>query len=273
MKTKLDFLLYSPNKTGSTSLTAMLNMHRQISSIQTLSKEPNFFTNKVIELEDVIKYNEKFKQDNTLKFEKSTSYFCSEWAINNIKAWCKQDIKFISILRNPIDRFISMYRYFSIIAFIHKNEKLERAARIANFKIPDDKVFINFPTLDKLLSGEVGYKWVLDSGIYHKHLDRLYHSFDGDDILIIKYEDFKLGANKCLENICNFLEIDSNVSNINTNIKWNSYKFWQDLANKLDLQMPSIDLSDKEINLLKNYYNEHNELLEKKYGIANDWNK
>ena len=274
MKTKLDFLLYSPPKTGSTSLAGMLDMHPQISSIiiPNKSKEPGFFNTTKIEEDEIIQYNNLFKEDSTLKFEKSTSYFSSPFAAHHIKNFCKDDIKFITVLRNPVDRFISLYKYFRLISAIHEKGLDNKARELVHFKIPDDKVFYDFPSVEEILNNKQGWKWILSSSLYHQHLDRLYGLFDNNLILLLNYDDFKTRTAHCLESIFNFLTVDSRSDKIKSNITWNSGKLWEELCVKLDISLSCAHLEDKYLHQIKEYYYKHNDLLKQKYSFDNNWN-
>lgn len=270
--TKIDFLLYSPPKTGSTSLAGMLNMHKQISAINIPSKEPNFFNHAKITHEQMLEYNNKFTQDDTLKFEKSTVYFSSPTAINNIKLLCKDDIKFISILRNPVTRFISLYKYFRIISHIHEAGLSDEAQRVAGFKMPNDSVFFDFPRIDELLTNNE-YRWTINAGLYHQHLERLYGLFEPSSIAIFTYDNFKVNRKEVLRSILNFLNVDCDLTDIKLNIMWNSFNIWDDLLNKLNLKNIDIDIPEKYLALLKQYYYEHNKLLSNNYNIIHNWNE
>ena len=270
--TKIDFLLYSPQKTGSTSLAAMLNMHKQISAINVPSKEPHFFNHPKITHEQVLEYNNKFAQDDTLKFEKSTAYFSSPTAINNIKLLCKDDIKFITVLRNPVTRFISLYKFFRSISYIHESGLSDEAQRIAGFKIPNDPVFFDFPKIDELLARDA-YEWTTRAGLYHTHLERLYSLFKPSSILVFTYDDFKANAKEVLISILNFLQVDCDLTDIKLNIKWNSFNTWDTLLNKLNLKELDIDIPEKYLAQIKEYYHEPNKLLNDNYGIINNWNE
>jgi len=276
MKTKLDFLLYSPPKTGSTSLACMLDMHPQISAITipNESKEPGLFnTRNIISDEEIIQYNGCFKDDSTLKFEKSTSYFSSPSAAKHIKNFCKEDIKFITVLRNPVDKLISLYKYFRIISTIHEKKLDNQAAEILQFEVPNDEVFYNFPTIKELLNDNTSWEWVLYSGVYHQHLDRLYRLFNSQSILLINYDDFKTNTLHCLESILNFLNVDiQSLDKSSSNIVANSSQLWEELCFKLDIPLSCTHIEDKYLHQIKEHYYRHNDLLKQKYSFDHNWN-
>lgn len=273
MKTKLDFLIYSPPKTGSTSLAGMLDMHPDISSIITpKSKEPGFFHAKTIEEDEIIHYNNCFKEDGTLKFEKSTSYFSSPFAAKQIKNFCKNEVKFITVLRNPIDRFVSLYAFFRLISSIHEHGLGDKAREFVHFKVPDDPIFHNFPSVEEIFNQQNPRHWAITSGLYVNHLDRLHQLFDKKSILLVNYEYFKEKPENVLDSILKFLNVDNHMTDIATSIRWNSRTTWQGLCNKLGISTSCSHIEDKWIKQLKDYYYEHNNLMKEKYFFKHSWN-
>ena len=105
---KPNFFIPGAAKSGTSSLHELLDTHPDIS--MSNEKEPVYWNNKLFnEFEnlEISRYLNLFEQDVKIKGESTTSYMYYESFIRNIKNNFQQSPKFIFILRNPIDRYIS----------------------------------------------------------------------------------------------------------------------------------------------------------------------
>src|SRR5690606_3691557 len=96
-------------KSGTSSLHEYLNLHPDIEMSRV--KEPHFFTHNKIYQEGLDFYKKMFLNPQ-IKYhgESSTAYFSDQLALKRIQKDVK-DVKFILILRNPVERTISHYRW------------------------------------------------------------------------------------------------------------------------------------------------------------------
>ena len=106
-------------------------------------------------------------------------------------------VKLIAILRNPIDR-----------AFSHWNMEIDRKKETADFKS-----CIKYE-LDRIKEGSFVQHRVrsyVDRGFYYNQITRIYRYFKKDQVLFIKYEDFKNSQELSLVKIFDFLKINNKI--------------------------------------------------------------
>lgn len=283
---KTDFFIYCPAKTGSSSLIHLLNRHPEINSIVGI-KEPQFFRDTNITETKLMDYNTKFPLTNKLTCEKSTGYFPSPIAIQNIKQYCKPNVKFITILRNPIDRLISCYLNFKAMGLIIADNRAKNTMRrIAKHEgwlhewlgtEQDDgssKIFSLMPNLIDIVDNKYkNYYWMIDHGFYNKHLERFYKYYDKSSIRIYLYDDWKQDNKKILVDICNFLEIDPTFFITDTKTLFiNSSNAWITRLNQCGVNYNiSNDISQDILLKIKDIYSDSLSLLKHKLDIQHNW--
>ena len=109
---RVNFIVLGAMKCGTTTLTEILKLHPEICFSQP--KETNFFSKNADWKEKLDTYHRCFKKNSKIWGEGSTSYSKpigykqSIW--NRIYEY-NQEMKFIYIVRNPVDRIISHYSH------------------------------------------------------------------------------------------------------------------------------------------------------------------
>lgn len=193
-------------KSGTSTLHEMLNQHPEI--CMSYEKEPFFMIQNDFEKNMKFyeaRYNELFKHkpDATYFGDSSTSYMLFPNFIKRTKKYLKNDVKFIFILRNPVDRILSSFLY--IKSFGSERLKFEDAI------LKDMHIEPNLNT--KLPEGK--FKSYFQYGLYGKWLKRFYDSFDDEQVKIILFEDFKINplseVNDCFR-FLNLSEMDSLIT-------------------------------------------------------------
>lgn len=213
-------------KSGTTTLFKILCQHSQIHTPKF--KEPFFFNNSNYQngidwyantYYDDIK-NEKWILDFT------PSYLYSDEALFRINEYSKgKDLKFIVMLRNPVERAYSHYLHTlrDGLEDLDFNDAIQaESERLLNYE-------------NNLLS-QLKYSYIYQS-LYHKHLSKYFESFGRSNFFIINYDsqfldksEFKL----MISDLQNFLEIK--IENLNIEIKENfasesRFKILQTLVN------------------------------------------
>ena len=198
-------------KSGTTTLFKILCQHSQIHTPKF--KEPFFFNNSNYQngidwyantYYDDIK-NEKWVLDFT------PSYLYSDEALFRINEYSKgKDLKFIVMLRNPVERAYSHYLHTlrDGLEDLDFNDAIQaESERLLNYE-------------NNLLS-QLKYSYVYQS-LYHKHLSKYFESFGRNNFFVINYDsqfldksEFKL----MISDLQNFLEIK--IENLNIEIKEN----------------------------------------------------
>ena len=198
-------------KSGTTTLFKILCQHSQIHTPKF--KEPFFFNNSNYQngidwyantYYDDIK-NEKWILDFT------PSYLYSDKALFRINEYSKgKDLKFIVMLRNPVERAYSHYLHTlrDGLEDLDFNDAIQaESERLLNYE-------------NNLLS-QLKYSYIYQS-LYHKHLSKYFESFGRNNFFVINYDsqfldksEFKL----MISDLQNFLGIK--IENLNIEIKEN----------------------------------------------------
>jgi len=266
----VDFLIYSPPKTGTTGLCHMLIQSPKIKADINRVFEIFFFNKETIEDEDLIKYNNLFEySEGSLLFEKSPPYFSIPIAIENIKKNCKENLKFIVIIRNPVDRFISEYTHFRSIknilnkdtSYMDELSKRENWEKIWN-SAKGESYFLNFHHINEIFDKNFSSNSSMKIGCYNIHLDRLYSYIKSENVHLIKYENFKKDSALEINKICDFLKIPFfkfNQININTS------NFWIDNSIKSQCEDVSKEINNVHKKYLYEYYYEPNKKLDEMF--------
>ncbi len=195
-------------KAGTTSLFNYLAQHPEIAPCKT--KEPNFFSQEYhrgIDYYYALWHHECI--NNKIMLEASTSYakypnthFSK--ASDNIAIFAKEQavhIKFIYLLRNPIDRLESQY----------------------NHALKENKtgIFKNNPSSNQS---------IINISRYALQLDQYFDKFDAENILLLDFDELKDSPALLLKKVCVFLDIDPTFQFRSLGEKFNASQI--NLANK-----------------------------------------
>ena len=219
------FCIGSP-KSGTTTLFKILCQHSQIHTPKF--KEPFFFNNS--NYQNSIDWYAKTYYDD-IKNEKwvldfTPSYLYSDEALFRINEYSKgKDLKFIVMLRNPVERAYSHYLHTlrDGLEDLDFNDAIQaESERLLNYE-------------NNLLS-QLKYSYVYQS-LYHKHLSKYFESFGRNNFFVINYDSQLLDKSEfklMISDLQNFLEIK--IENLNIEIKENfasesRFKILQTLVN------------------------------------------
>ena len=198
-------------KSGTTTLFKILCQHSQIHTPKF--KEPFFFNNSNYQngidwyantYYDDIK-NEKWILDFT------PSYLYSDEALLRINEYSKgKDLKFIVMLRNPVERAYSHYLHTlrDGLEDLDFNDAIQaESERLLNYE-------------NNLLS-QLKYSYMYQS-LYHKHLSKYFEFFGRNNFFVINYDSQLLDKSEfklMISDLQNFLDIK--IENLNIEIKEN----------------------------------------------------
>lgn len=191
---KPDFFIPGAAKSGTTTLHDSLNLHPEIS--MSKNKEPVYWNNKSFNNFDEVeihRYSELFDINSKIKGESTTSYMYYDVFIKNIKKHYKNSPKFIFILRNPIDRFIS-HSNWMIGLGLEKNSIEEI---IEKESLTDFNEYDYYP------------KNYYQFGLYHKWISRFIKTFGEENIKVITFENLINNRVKVLNSCFKFLGVKS----------------------------------------------------------------
>ena len=170
---KPNFFVPGAAKSGTTSLHELLDTHPDIS--MSKEKEPVYWNNKLFnEFEnlEISRYLNLFEQEVKIKGESTTSYMYYDNFIKNVKDNFHQPPKFIFILRNPIDRYISHYNWLKGLG----KEKRRIDKIIEEERYLDFKEYNDYP------------KQYYQFGLYYKWISRFIENFGKENIKIVTFE-------------------------------------------------------------------------------------
>ena len=170
---KPNFFIPGAAKSGTTSLHELLDTHPDIS--MSKEKEPVYWNNKLFnEFEnlEISRYLNLFEQQVKIKGESTTSYMYYDNFIKNVKDNFHQPPKFIFILRNPIDRYISHYNWLKGLG----KEKRRIDKIIEEERYLDFKEYYDYP------------KQYYQFGLYYKWISRFIENFGKENIKIVTFE-------------------------------------------------------------------------------------
>lgn len=204
------FLIIGANKASTTSLFNYLKQHPDI--FMSRIKEPMFFVydgketpddspTRVAKKADIINNVEDYKRlfaeavNEKERGEASTAYLpCSFLIADRIKSYVP-DIKLICILRNPIERAYSGYRF-------HVGLGIEKRSFKTVMKLQ-----MNPSTNDRKPQA------YFHLGLYAEHVEKYYQTFGKSRMKVYLFEDWCGSPQSVLRDIYEFLEVDPDFIN------------------------------------------------------------
>ncbi|MCW5906546.1 MAG: sulfotransferase [Chitinophagales bacterium] len=192
---KVDFMIIGAQKCATTTLTQILKSHPSVSFCK--EDEPHFFSKNSNWKEHLAEYNKLFEtKNNVLYGEGSTSY--TFYKNDDFKVWehlheYNPDLKFIYLVRNPIDRIISAYMHAFSRGYTSKDIETE---------VLQNQFYINVSK-------------------YFFQISPFIELFGRDKVLLIDFDDFNKNRAAQLEHVAAFLGIDKSLFKNFENVKAN----------------------------------------------------
>ncbi len=206
-----NFMCLGAAKSGTTTLYDILRQHSDI-YIPSF-KEPHFFDIPENFANGLQWYKKTYfkKADKKIIADFTPSYFFDKNAPKRIFESLGYEIKFLVIVRNPVDRAYSHYLHSK--RDYHETEGFAKSLRLEFNRL---KQYLN--QSDYLSYLRHSY---IHQGLYSKMLERYLKYFSLDNFLFISFEDeFLKDRDVTIKKILDFLEIDSTIF-LNTHIKSN----------------------------------------------------
>lgn len=195
---KPNYMTIGSAKSATSTLCTLLGQHPDV--FVTQPKEPNFFSNDEIYDRGFEWYESLYESAGTQKMrgEGSNRYTMKEVFPKTVSrlASYNPDLKFIYIVRNPIDRIESYW--------IQKRSH------------GGEEVHYNFNTAVR-----INRDWLVDSSNYWQQISAYRSKFSDKQILVVFYEDFKNDSQAFLESCFEFLEVDPKVPLLKSNVNIN----------------------------------------------------
>ncbi len=167
-------------------------------------KEPAFFSplkkNAAMTLEEYLNIFKEANINHELIGEASTAYLSDPASAKRIYDF-NPEAKIIIILRNPSERAYSLYCWMIQEGYEYAST-FKKALALENHRI--NKKIPNF------FEPEYYYNYLyFCSGLYHKQVKRYLDIFK-NNVLVIKFDCFKNNLNTTYNQVCSFLNINTN---------------------------------------------------------------
>jgi len=193
---KIDFALIGTQRGGTSALNFYLKKHPDIG--MATRKEVHFFDNERIFLNPSVDYSLyhkyfNFSESKDVYGESTPIYLYWKPAIRRIWEY-NEKLKLVIILRNPIDRAFSHWR----LEVGRNSEQTDFLDAIKNESYREKEAM---PLQHRVYS-------YVDRGFYTTQIMRVLNFYKKNQLLIIKYDDFKLDQEATLNSIFQFLHVD-----------------------------------------------------------------
>ena len=208
---KPNYILLGAAKSATTTIYDILRQNSNVFTPQF--KEPHFFNiNDNYEKGFSWYLNTYYKNsiDSKVVVDFTPSYLYSEKSAERIFENLGKGVKFIIILRDPVDRAFSHYLHSKRDG--HEKESFERAIKLEQKRLGEYM-------LDNDFVSELRFSYI-SQGLYFKMIKSYLKFYDLNDFLIINFDkEISNNMQVTLDRISKFLdiEIDSELSNIHSN--------------------------------------------------------
>ncbi len=203
--TSPNFFIVGAAKSGTSSLWQYLKANKEVfMPADEFFKEPAFFSplkkNASMTREEYLNIFKEATISHKLIGEASTAYLTDPASAKSIYDF-NPEAKIIIILRNPAERAYSLYCWMIQDGYEYAGT-FEKALALENYRI--NKKIPNF------FEPEYYYNYLyLRSGMYYEQVKRYIDIFRSN-VLVIKFDLFKNNLNATYDQICSFLNINTN---------------------------------------------------------------
>jgi hypothetical protein len=206
MNHKIDVMIAGVEKAGTTSLLRYLGEHPQIATHEAM-EFPFFVRDDLYENGYDEIYNKYFQSDANGKLLLAKNVGCFYWENAAERMYAhNHNMKLIIILRNPVARAYSAYRY-AVQMGREDKPTFEDAIEAEDYRLGSGVEY------------HKRYHAYLKRGMYAQQLERLHQYFPPKQIKIILFEELIKEPQVCLAEILQFLELAP--AKIDTTIKYN----------------------------------------------------
>ena len=199
----VDFIILGAQKAGTTTLFQILDQHPHLSGCT--EKEPHFFSKTADWRKELSQYESLYKKEEGLRyFEASTSY--TNYPLENLKIWedlytYNPEMKFIYIVRNPIDRIRSAYSHYYQRGFTRES------------------------SIDREIVKDPAY---LAISRYFSQITPYLETFGREQVFFIDFDDLLKNRKQVIYELSDFLDLDFNLfgdfENVHANKSIGGYK-------------------------------------------------
>ncbi|SFQ51416.1 sulfotransferase family protein [Parafilimonas terrae] len=198
-------------KSGTTTIYDILKQHPQV--FLPKLKEPNFFNREDYFKKGIEWYLKTFyntSEEKKIIGDFTPSYLASEMVPHRILSFIGKDVKFLFILRNPVDRAYSHFLHNKRDErepYDFETALQEEQDRIIKYKKPDTY----------FLALKFGYVW---QSLYANTILTYRQLFGKERVMVLIFEELFADTPNCIKSILDFLQIDKSI-NLDFNIASN----------------------------------------------------
>ena len=188
-----NFFIIGGQRCGTTWLYKMLDSHPEINMAKPIKPEPKYFLNNTNACKKkYLKYYFNGVGSGIVLGEKSTSYYESEQAARAIKS-CLPESKIIFVVRNPIERAISNYKFSKINGLESRSLEDVFLNRVENNKVIPNTSVNPFDYIKR--------------GMYSNFIGKYLDIFGGDKIHVACFEKI-VHSTEEFRRLLRFLEVN-----------------------------------------------------------------
>lgn len=202
-------------KCGTTTLSSLLAQHPEI-NLSKIGKEVHFFDEKYSQGKSW--YMNLFDSNSHINLDFTPSYLFDPSCRDRIFDVLGENVKFIVILRNPIERAYAHYCH----AVNQWGKSKYRALNYPQETLPFYEALLAED--DRLRSGQyhIRHQSYYNKGLYDKQLCYFFSKFPKESFFIIIFEEFIQNHKAILSSIYRWLNIDTEFSENQELVKLNS---------------------------------------------------
>ncbi|MDF1519330.1 MAG: sulfotransferase domain-containing protein [Brevefilum sp.] len=267
----VDFMIIGAQRAGTTSLYKFLDILPSFCG--SYDKEVGYFSIDELYTKGMDWYHQQFRTCARcqLKFEATPEYLYYPFVPGRIKQY-KSDLKFIVLLRDPVDRCFSAWKLFKNI---HKHDQVNRQRIIVDSKNTKNDALANLMTeedfphfstlvkedLDRYYTNSVSFEpSFVRRGLYHQQISHWMKFFDISQFLFLEISELNQ-PEELLMKLQDFLAV-----NLDLEVRDLTMPEYNKLSGK-----KTVEVDPETLKLLQNFYHQHNlnlfQLINKTY----DW--
>lgn len=201
---KLFAIVGGAEKAGTTSLYTYLAAHPE--TCASSNKETDYFRNDVNDLTEYMRYFRHCDRAASVFLESSPGYLAEAESVAPRIARLLPDSKMIFLLRDPIERLKSSFRFYKSRLHLPKDMSFDDFAdRCLRYETADARP-------EELGVGE-WYLKSLSRGCYSEELDPFRRQLGEDRLLVLNYDEFRDDVVSTVKRAAEFIGIDPDFYN------------------------------------------------------------
>lgn len=193
-------IICGAEKCGTTSVFGYLSAHPQVRASST--KETDYFRDPAASLVGYLGYFDRTSSNTSVLLESSPGYMAESEVVAPRLAKCVPSARLVFLLRDPIDRLRSSFRFYKSRLHVPNDMSFEAFVEIC-FAYEAQQVD---PSRVGILAWHLGS---LSRGRYEEQLANFSTVMPTEQLLVIHYDDLRDDVRGCVQRIAAFAGLDS----------------------------------------------------------------